>query len=662
MATPIWTVGATNLGTIKHGIEFEKQVTAIYAVDYEIVNGALPLGAEIDSTGKIFGLCYEQSYNSNTPVQVYTFTVRAISDNGDYADRVFKISLLSQELLVPASIDQNLVKYQEQSFVYQITRGVVNTDINQYWRLDLGNLPDGVSLYQNGAIEGLTGTFIKPFALSTFLKPGVSVVPETLISSWDSWAKSYLSSVGQNDHQFTLSLHNGIDPIHFSVTGRIVYINLDSDISWFSDNDEYVELDSTLTFVFVTVTDKDYLTWKTDASLPDLSNGEISELDVKATSEADKKVTYALKPKKASRLPLGLFFLEKGLIAGRVSFRCHVDDPDNLPVNDDYYFIVRAKTADNFSFIEREFKLHIERTHPSPYVNIWIRSFPDASNRAKLDEILSNKVFFPDSLLYRDGDPWFGKSNELRMLLAPGLKPATIEEFYQAIVNNHYTKELLFGEVTNAYAYDNNLNLVYEVVYLPVVDNFGKLNPVTNRMAGLPDVIDLRNNIKNYYWDKNGAVYYNFTPNGLDNMRRQFEQTVGYYNQGILPRWMLSPQPVPSKSGQFYPPKGYQYGIILAYTRPKGSDIIVYRLKRAGINFNDFRFEFDRLELDDNLMSTYDPTAKNFVGSDETIFDNELTIFEEGTTRFNRSSDFVGGQGPGVGNKYLKFPRTGAFY
>ena len=662
MATPIWTVGATNLGTIKHGVEFEKQVIAIYADDYEIVDGALPLGAEIDSTGKIFGLCYEESYNSNTPVQVYTFTIRATSTTGEYADRVFKLSLLSQELLVPGSIDQNTVKYLDQSFAYQITRGVVDTGINQYWRLDLGTLPDGVNLYQNGAIEGSAGIFIKPFALSTFIKPEVTSIPESLITSWNNWAKSYLSTVGNNDHQFTLSLHNGIDPIHFSVTARIAYINLDADTSWFAEHSSYVELDPTMTYVFVAVTDKDYLTWVTDINLPDLANGEISELDVKATSEAGKKITYALKPKKASYLPLGLFFLDKGLIAGRVSFRTYVDDPTNLPVDDDYYFTVRAKTADNFSFIERQFKLHINRVHPSPYVNIWIRSFPEASSRAKLDEILNNKVFFPDSLMYRDGDPWFGRSNELRFLFSPGLKPATVDEFYKALVNNHYTKELLFGEVTNAYAYDNNLNLVYEVVYLPVVDNFGKLNPVTNRMAGLPDVIDLRNSIKNYFWDKNGAVYYNFTPNGLDNMRRQFEQTVGYYNQGILPRWMLSPQPVPNKTGQFYPPKGYLYAVVLAYTRPKGSDIIVYRLKRAGINFNNFRFEFDRLELDDNLMSTYDPTSENFVGSDETIFDNESTIFEEGTTRFNRSSDFVGGQGPGVGNKYLKFPRTGAFY
>jgi hypothetical protein len=660
MATPIWIIGPNVLGTIHHGIYFEKYISAIYAITYEVVSGALPLGATIDNNGKISGICYEQNFNSNNPVTNYIFTIRATSSDGSFTDKSFKMSLLSQALLVPAVINQNTVKYQEQAFIYQISRGSVNSDNNEYWRVDQGYMPDGINLYQNGAIEGIIPGFIKPFTLESFLKPEVTEVPDSLIESWNEWARSYLSIIGPNDHQMVLSLRNFVDPIQFSVTARITFIALNGSITWFDDNSEYVQFDPGMIYMFVAVTDRDFITWNSDYELPDLANGEISELSLSARSESGKRLTYALKPSDASFLPLGLFFLNNGLIAGRVGFRTHVDDP-NLPVNNDYYFSVRAKTLDNFSFTEKTFKLHINRVHPTPYVNLWIRSFPNASERLYLDSILNNKVFFPDPLMYRINDPWFGKFNELRFLFAPGLRSASVTDYYEAMVNNYSTKEILFGEVTNGYAYDNNLNPIYEVVYLPIVDNFGKLDPVTNSVSGLPDIIDLRPSIKNFYYDKNGVVYYEFTPNGLENMRRQFENKIGYYNQGILPRWMLSPQPIPNKPGQFYPPKGFQSVVVLAYTIPRGSETILYRLKRAGINFNNIRFEFDRLELDDNLTKTFDPSTQNFVGSTETTFDTNQTTFEEGTTRFNRSGDFVGGQGPGVGNKYLKFPRTGAF-
>lgn len=659
MTTPIWTIAPTNLGTIQHGVTFTKTILAIYASDYRVISGSMPTGAMLSSDGTISGICYEQNYNSNNPITTYTFTIRASSAEGEYVDKVFKMSLLSQQILIPSVIDQNSVKFLERSFSYQIARGTVNSANNVYWRLDKGILPDGVSLYQNGSIELQASTVVKPFVFNSFIKPGVTIVPDSVIESWNQWALRYLASIGPDDHQVVLSLRNNTDPIQLSVTARITFIRLSGEVEWFDENSDYAAVDSTMTYAYISVTDKDFITWNNGLELPSLNNGAISELSVSALSESGKKLTYSLRPYKKSFLPLGLFFLNNGLIAGRSGFRCHVDDPANLPVNDDYYFTVRAKTIDNFSFTEQTFKLHINRANDKPYVNLWIRSFPTAQNRKTLADVLGNKALFPESLMYRKNDPWFGRSKELRILFAPGLNPGTVQEFYDAMVNNHYTKELLFGEVKNAYAYDQNLNLVYEVVYLPIVDNLGKYNIVTNKVASLPDEVDLRKSLTNYYW-KDGVPQFFLTPNGLENMRSQFESVIGYHNKGILPRWMLSPQPVPNKPGQYYPPTGYKAVVVLAYTIPKGSETILYRLKRSGINFNDFRFEFDRLELDDNLTSTYDSGSSSFLTDTETTFDSGLLTFEEGTTRFNRSSDFVGGQGPG-GNKYLKFPRTGTF-
>jgi hypothetical protein len=660
MAAPIWITTTTNLGTVQHGVGFSRQVIASGTASYTLQSGSLPTGVVLaTATGQISGVPLEQNYNSNNPVSTFTFVIRATSSDGDHADQTFKICLLSQELLLPKLFNQYQVQYLTNFFQYQIPRGVVNGAINMYWRLDHGELPPGGELYQNGSIEVTHSQRIVPFSPMTFAKPGTTVLPDHVIDAWNEFARLKLATPSDNDHQFVVALRSPTGPIQYSITVRITYLTVTGLENWFTENSDHVVADPALTYVFMSTSDADFITWISAEDLPDLANGAISELDVRATCNTGKQLTYALKPIDYGQIPLGLVFFADGILAGRVGFRCHVDDPVNLPVNDDYEFIIRAKTLDTYTFTEKRFRLHINKVHDEPYVNVWIRSFPVVETRQKLATLLSDRVLFPDRLMYRKNDPWFGKIDELRFLFAPGLRVKTIDEYYQALEKNHYDKTLLLGEVKTAVAYDQNLRVQYEVVYLPIIDNFAKVAK-SGETVGLPDSIDLRSQIKNFYW-VNGNPTYTFTPNGLQNMRNQLEQSVGYYNQGILPRWMTSPQPIMGKPGQYTPPIGFQQAIVLCYTIPKGSENIVFRLQRSKINFNDFRFEFDRYELDDNLTKTFDTTLVNFTGSTETVFDNGTTIFEDTATRFNRVSDFVGGQGPGEGNKYLKFPKTGAF-
>jgi hypothetical protein len=660
MAAPIWITTKTNLGTVQHGVRFSRQVIASGTVNYTLQSGSLPAGVVLSTaTGQISGVPFEQNYNSNNPVSTFTFVVRATNQDGDYADQTFKICLLSQELLLPKVFNQYHVRYITNFFQYQIPRGVVNGATNMYWRLDHGEMPPGGELYQNGSIEVMHSDRIAPFSASTFMKPTIAVLPEHVVDSFNEFARLKLSIPSDNDHQFVVALRSPTGPIQFSITVRITYLTITGLESWFTENSNYVVANTALTYVFMTTSDSDFITWDSAENLPDLANGAISDLDVRAKSNTGKQLTYALKPIDYGQLPLGLVFYTDGILAGRVGFRCHVDDPVNLPVNDDYEFIIRAKTLDTFTFTEKRFRLHINKVHNEPYVNVWVRSFPVVETRQKLETLLGNRVLFPDRLLYRKNDPWFGKPNELRFLFAPGLRVKTIDEYYQALEKNHYDKTLLLGEVKTAVAYDQNLRVQYEVVYLPIIDNLSKVTK-SGETVSLSDSIDLRSQIKNFYW-VNGNPTYIFTPNGLENMRNQLEQTIGYYNQGILPLWMTSPQPIMGKPGQYTPPIGFQQAIVLCYTIPKGSENIAYRLRRAKINFNDFRFEFDRYELDDNLTKTFDTSLTNFTGSTETVFDDGATKFEDSATRFNKVSDFVGGQGPGAGNKYLKFPKTGAF-
>jgi hypothetical protein len=665
MGIPVWITTNTNLGTVQHYAAFEKIIVASEAEDYSIIDGSLPTGITLDPvTGVLAGVPIIDEPLSNTPIFVYTFTVAATSNSSDVSTKIFRLSVLYYDVFVPDRIDQARVRFSNNYFQYQINHGTVNTSINQYWRLKFGQLPPGVILYQNGTIEGTADFTTVPMSRETFLNQTAPVNDNTSQAAWDEWFKNYIAGQPRDqDYQFVIELSNGTGVVQLSVTVRLLYLKVPTASSWFQTNQAYITYDPDAYYVFFAVSDSDYITWDTDFNLERIKNGAISELSVEAHSYTGKQVRYAIKPLYSSRLPQGIIFLDNGLLVGRISFRCYQDDPVTLPENDDYGFTVRATTKDGFTYSEKTFNLHVERFHEQPYNNLWIRSFATADERRRLQKILTSTVLFPNRLIYRYNDPWFGQSTDLRFLFVPGLKNKTTEEYYAAMANNHYIKTLSLGQVKTAVAYDINLNIRYEVVYIPVIDNLSKIDSKSHVPVGPPDVIDLRTQIKNYYW-KNNQTYYIFKPNGLLNMRNQLAQQIEFYYQGILPTWMTSVQPIPQKLGQFYSPLGFVPAIVLAYCQPGGSEVIAFRIRQAAINFNDFKFEFDRYELDENLSKTYDPATSTFDQSNSTTFDGDTTLFENHTTRFNENLDYGGGisgSGPLVGNKYLKFPHSGAF-
>lgn len=662
MGTPVWITTDTNLGTVQHYVPFVKTVTASDTVNYSVVAGALPYGVLLNNvTGVLSGVPLVQNPVANVPIFTSIFTVRATSSTGDYTDKIFKIPVLFYSLWIPPNVSQTRIRFSNNKFQYQLVRGTVDTSTNTYWRLEFGELPPGLVLYQNGTIEGISRGQALPLAREQFIKRTAPALPQLNQDAWDLWFKQFISTPKEYDYQFVLRLGTTTGATQLSNTVRIIYTKIPANATWFVNNAAYVEYDPDQYYTFVSTSDVDYISWETPIDLGAISNGSISELSVSATSNLNKQIYYSIKPYFTSTLPQQLILLDNGLLSGRVDFKCHQDDPVNLPVNDDYFFTVRAINADRFTYVERTFKLHVERTNTVPYHNIWIRSFPTIEERQRLDRILDSEIIFPTRLLYRNPDPWFNKTKHLRFLFAPGLNDVTIEQYNTALESNHYNKTLLLGEVQTAVSYDENLKIKYEVVYLPVIDRLSTTEPGTHSIVGLPDVIDLRSQIKNYYF-QDGQPYYIFKPNGLENMKHRLATTVGFYNQGIIPTWMTSIQPIPEKIGQFYAPPGFMPAVVLAYTVAGGSSVIAFRIKRAGINFNDFKFEFDRYELDKKLSETF--TASPNLVDEATTFDNNVTKFENGTTKFNYGVDYIlglTGTGPYVGNKYLKFPKTGAF-
>ena len=66
---------------------------------------------------------------------------------------------------------------------------------------------------------------------------------------------------------------------------------------------------------------------------------------------------------------------------------------------------------------------------------------------------------------------------------------------------------------------------------------------------------------------------------------------------------------------------GFTRAVVLAYTIPGASDLIAYRLRNTGFNFNSIDFTVDRYTLDNQLTQHYDIAAAKFDPSHETTFD-----------------------------------------
>jgi hypothetical protein len=405
--------------------------------------------------------------------------------------------------------------------------------------------------------------------------------------------------------------------------------------------------------------------WVTDSNLGSIDNGSVSGLSVRAVSTLGARLTYRIKPNTNSRTPQGIILTSSGMLTGRASFKhFNIDsatttfDNNSTTVDYAYTFTVIAETEDKSAYEERTFILVVNQVNDKPYENLYLNGFPNIAQRHLFDDLMSSQDIFPPDLIYRPTDPWFGKAKNLKFLFMSGLNTVDLQNYYTALSRNHYTKTVMLGDIRVAYALDDRYNVIYEVVYLDVIDELEGHDPVTGDLAYPAQTINLVGSRKNFYVD-NGVTYTELTPNGLGNMRKQISDTIGVYNNTVLPQWMTCIQPDDNNPGKFLHPIGYVPAVVLAYTVPGAGKLIAYRLAQAKFNFNRIEFSTDRYLLDDYLSSNYDLTTDKFVNGSETTFDSPITKFDDRGTRFFSNVDQY--SAPETKAKYIKFTKFGEF-
>jgi hypothetical protein len=184
-------------------------------------------------------------------------------------------------------------------------------------------------------------------------------------------------------------------------------------------------------------------------------------------------------------LPQGLQLLESGNIAGRVSFNTFTIDSGTTTFDKEvttrlitaetifdrnFDFTVVAYSSDGLVSVNRTFRITVDRTYNSPYNGLYIKAMPDSNDRSFINNLLQDTDIFEPSRVYRADDPYFGISKNVIYNHAFSLDTATLEEYVNALDQNHFRKKLILGEIKTAQALNADGTVAYEVVYSDIVD------------------------------------------------------------------------------------------------------------------------------------------------------------------------------------------------
>lgn len=654
---PVIVSNVEELGEILDGDYAEFQITAIdldnEKLKYYITNGTLPSGMSLnESTGLISGIVEPEGYidanqeagwSSDTvgwdeePWQFYArvaskryvFDVN-VTDGKDTVSKKFGIFVISKSSL---TADNDLITA---SGYYDVVTSDIDgkrtpvllsteTDIGTYTHLNY-------FAYQFKAVD-FDGDEV---AYSILLDTNVGFDNE--LNGFDT----ILYDTGNLSLPVYLTMSAETGWLYGEL-GRMDGIQAEYEFAIFVYKKDYPEYKSKVrTYKMTVVGDLQYyINWITPSDLGTIVAGGPSELAIEAESTYGKQLLYSLKIGSKSRLPQGLRLLENGLISGRPSFEVTSFDDSKLTFDTtirigdqllpettfdrEYTFTVKAKDIDDTLTAYKTFKVKVLSEYTRPYEALYLRAQPGLADKEIYNQIIYNTDIIPTEYVYRLGDPYYGKQSNLEVLLLSGINPSEPHEYIEAMVINHYRKKLMIGEPQIARALDDNGNVKYEVLYLPIKDD----NATVSKSIDLTKKINRQittdrtyPNMDLTYFTVDGydkIVY----PNSLRSMRQQIRDTLGYVDREVLPDWMTSKQ----EDGKipYWTP-----ALVLAYLKPDTGKKVKFLMDRVfTYDLKDISFEVDRYVWDCNLSKVYNANTDHYYPSRLTTFDTVIKLAAE---------------------------------
>lgn len=207
MTNPVWVTVPGNIGTYPSFLPMEFQFDA-YAmppattVTYFIVNGTLPLGLTLSSSGKISGVP-----GLSTTLTSYTIVVRVLDNLSNYKDRAFDIVISPANTLRFITQPGLLATYPALiPTQYQLEAFTILDPLSITYTIVSGNLPPGLFMSNKGLISGT---------------PEISVnqtVYEFVVRITDS-------STVFRERTFSIGVSNSLLPVFSTIPGSLLNTN-----------------------------------------------------------------------------------------------------------------------------------------------------------------------------------------------------------------------------------------------------------------------------------------------------------------------------------------------------------------------------------------------------------------------------------------------------
>lgn len=422
-------------------------------------------------------------YDFATPTQVpkklnryYQFTV-SVTDGDTTSTRTFRIYVVGDDFL------------RADNTIMQVGTGVFSAD-NTPIRTPIWLTPSDLGVRRANNYISLFLDIIDPNSLVGF-------------TTYE------LLDINDDGSPSVLPLGTSLDQVSGEVAGKVPfqpqvtkeYIFTINAIRVTGNSSERAETKKTFKVTLLGEVNSN-IRWITDEDLGDINSNYISTLSITAESDVpNSNMLYSLED---GRLPPGLSLAYDGEIIGKInSFGSEQEkgltvfdsanlvlDGNTTSVDRDYEFTVRAQDHFGYSAITKTFKITVSDPDDKLYSNIYLKPLLKSEQRITFNEFVTDAAIFPPENIYRPNDPEFGLTRDIKLLVYSGIETKLAEQYVAASALTSKRKNYRIGDLKTAVAKDPGTNnVIYEVVYLDIIDSYEKDGKVS-------ESVTIKNNAK----------------------------------------------------------------------------------------------------------------------------------------------------------------------
>ena len=542
---------------------------------FEIQSGILPPGLSLSEAGELTGICRltDDYFEDSTRQIAMTFPITCRVSDGT--------SVTTQENHI---------------FVYSAAYWNVNNPNITADMTEINNFPITMDLSSQRRPVFLTNT-----ALGTFRHDN-QVVIKIDIEDADSTGNAFVYSLQDGTLPTGLQIDSNSGEI-FGFLPRQGEVQTDFVFTMRAtrtmDTGQQVFTDKSFTMTVLGDIDIG-IQFTTDENVGTLHADIPSTLNIQADPEQPNRVLFY---KLASgSLPPGITLSPLGNLVGTIRSSDFTDSTRSytftVTVSDQYEELAATKT----------FTVLVD----IPYTSIEYGSFEGQATSFIDENIFYNIAQDPNinspEEIYRPEDANFGMKLTPKMLMIAGVETQTLTTYQNQMESNHAPVTLYFGDLKTAVAKQNG-TVIYEVVYLDIVDRF-----VNN------DGIET------------GAT--TIRPNAVENMRDRIK-ALGHDEWTYLPLWMKTEQA--GSQG----PLGYIKAVPILYCKPGTSGKLKKRIEDLNLDFKKILFIIDRYSVSTSKVSpstfTGDGSTLSFA-LDEIVHEEDILV-KVGTTTKTRDDE-----------------------